>query len=156
VGVTSVDVQQALYSARRDLKYMLEIQDAETKRLLIHCALLGVLAIAALASLVLAGPAAAAAGSAAAAGEAAAVPGMSAIELATVSSKVVSLAATRAAAGVSRAAIAEIAPRIAASVSIVYLGSQEFEVPPEVAGLCIAAGCEVGEASTPAIPMRRE
>ena len=62
-----------------------------------------------------------------------------------VAAEVISLAAARVAAGVAVETIRQAAPRIAAAVTI-YLAGRELDARPETAGLCIEAGCDVGEA----------
>jgi len=152
VAVTSADITEVLVAARRDMQHMIEVQDAETKRLLIYAAVAVLLAGAVLAGVAIAaGGAAVAAGAAATAGGEAAVGGLAGAELASASGQVISLASARAASGIAIETITQAAPRIAASVTI-YLAGRQFTVPPETVGICIQGGCEVGEAATPALP----
>ena len=152
--MSSVDVGEALVAARRDMQYMIEVQDAETKRLLIYAGVAVLLVGVVLAgAAIAAGGTAVAAGAAATAGGEAVVGGLAAAELASVSTQVISLAVVRAASGIALETVVQATPRIAASVTI-YLAGRQFTAPPETVGICIEGGCEVGEASTPALPLR--
>jgi hypothetical protein len=157
VALTSADVEQVLVAARRDMQYMIEVKEAETRRLLIYAGVAVVVAAAALFAAAAVAAAAAGAGGAAVAGGVAAASGsataggLAGAELVVVSAEVVSLAAVRAASGVAVETIVAAAPRIAASVTI-YFAGREFTLPPETVGVCIEGGCEMGEAATAGLP----
>ncbi|MCW2240697.1 hypothetical protein [Azospirillum canadense] len=145
--VTAADVESVLVLAiqrRRDLLYFSEQQDEEAKKLVIYCGLLILATAAAVAAVGLGVAIGAAVGAAAGSAGAAAV--ITGPEAAAASGQLVSLAAVRAASSASVPAIVEAASKIAASVTITYVGTRQFKVTPELAGLCVGAGCEIGEA----------
>src|SRR5215213_8629946 len=148
VAVTSADVREALVAAQRDMQQMIQVQDAETRRLLIYAGVTVLLAAVVFAGVAIAaGGAAVAGGVAATTGGEAAVGGSTGAGLASASGQVISLAAARPAAGIAIETIAQAAPRIAATVTI-YVAGRQFTVPPETVGICIEGGCEAGEAAT--------
>jgi hypothetical protein len=158
VAQTSADVEQVLVAARRDMQHMIEVKDAETRRLLIYAGVVVVVAAAALlgaAAFAVAAEGAAAAGALTAAGEAGGLAvgelGLTSAGAEVAAAEVISLVPVQAASGVAVETIVAAAPRIAASVTI-YLAGREFTLPPETVGLCIEGGCEIGEAATPGLP----
>src|SRR5205823_808389 len=108
------------------MQQMIEVQDAETRRLLIYAAVAVLLVAGAIAGVAIAGAGLGIAGAATAGSEVAA-GGLAGAELTAATGQVVSLAARRALSGVAVKTIAEVAPKIAASVTV-YLGGRQFTV----------------------------
>jgi hypothetical protein len=149
-AVTSLDVEQALVAARRDMQQLIEIRDAETRRLLVYAALFVICLGVAVAAAAVAAAAEAAAVGVAASGAAAAGTAAGTTAAEGLAGEVTYLAAVRAAPATIET-ITAVAPRIAASVTV-YFAGQQFVLPPETPGLCIGGGCELGDAATPPNP----
>jgi len=143
VAVSGADVQEALIAARRDLRDTLEQEEADGRRVLIIAGASVLLLIGAAIFVGSGGTAAPAEATLIAGATGATVGTVVATEV--VAAEVISLAAARVAAGVAVETIRQAAPRIAAAVTI-YLAGRELDARPETAGLCIEAGCDVGEA----------
>jgi hypothetical protein len=146
VAVSDADIQEAMIAARRDLRDTIAEEDEDARTLIVISGVT-VLVIIGIALIIVTAGAAAGPEAALVGGTGAVAGGVAAAEVATagVAAEVISLAAYRAAAGVAVETIVAAAPRIAAGITI-YLAGRELNGRPESAGLCIEAGCDVGEA----------